>query len=77
VFSADVADRLRQIYEAEAGRKVDPQWDVHSLLTFGSLPASDRKQFLRILLHDDRAPLDVDGMTSRMEDVLERTLRRS
>jgi hypothetical protein len=24
-----------------------------------------------------RAPLDVDGMTSRVEEVLERTLRRS
>lgn len=32
LFSANVADRFRQIYEAEAGRKVDAQWDVHSLL---------------------------------------------
>ncbi len=76
LFSADVADRFRQIYEAEAGRKVDPQWDVHSLLTFGMLPPSDWKRFLPILI-DGRAPLDVDGMTSRVEDVLERTLRRS
>ncbi|HMG55573.1 MAG TPA: hypothetical protein VK601_18875, partial [Kofleriaceae bacterium] len=72
VFSADVADRFRQIYEAEAGRKVDSQWDVHSLLTYGP----DWKRFLPIQI-DGRAPLDVDGMTSRMEDVLERTLRRS
>ena len=72
LFSADVADRFRQIYEAEAGRRVDPQWDVHSLLTFGP----DWKRFLPIQI-DGRAPLDVDGMTSRMEDVLERTLRRS
>ena len=76
LFSADVADHFRQIYEAEAGRKIDPQWDVHSLLTFGALPASDWKRLLPILI-DGRAPLDVDGMTSRMEDVLARTLRRS
>jgi hypothetical protein len=41
------------------------------LLTFGP----DWKRFLPIQI-DGRAPLDVDGMTSRMEDVLERTLRR-
>ncbi|TMQ18393.1 MAG: aminoglycoside phosphotransferase family protein [Deltaproteobacteria bacterium] len=71
LFSADVADRFRQMYEAEAGRKVDPWWDVHSLLSFGP----HWKRFLPIQI-DGRAPLDVDGMTSRMEDVLEQTLRR-
>lgn len=71
LFSADVADRFLQRYEAEAGRKVDPWWDVHSLLSYG--PAW--KDFLPIQI-DGRAPLDVDEMTSRMEDVLERTLRR-
>lgn len=72
LFSADLADRLRQMYEAEAGRKVDPWWDVHALLSFG--PAW--KTFLPFQI-DGRAPLDVDGMTSRVEDVIERTLRRS
>lgn len=72
LFSADVADRFRDIYEAEAGRKVDPWWDVHALLSYGP----DWKRFLPIQI-DGRAPLDVDGMTRRMEDVLERTLRRS
>jgi aminoglycoside phosphotransferase (APT) family kinase protein len=71
LFSADVAERFRQIYEAEAARKVDPWWDVHALLSFGP----DWKNFLPIQI-DGRAPLDVDGMTGRMEDVLERTLRR-
>jgi hypothetical protein len=33
LFSANVADRFREVYEAEAGRKVDPWWDVHSLLS--------------------------------------------
>jgi aminoglycoside phosphotransferase (APT) family kinase protein len=71
LFSADVAERFRQMYEAEAGRKVDPWWDVHSLLSFGP----EWKRFLPIQI-DGRAPLDVQGMTGRMEDVLERTLRR-
>jgi aminoglycoside phosphotransferase (APT) family kinase protein len=71
LFSADIAERFRQMYEAEAGRKVDPWWDVHALLSFG--PAW--KTFLPVQI-DGRASLDVDGMTRRMEDVLERTLRR-
>jgi hypothetical protein len=41
------------------------------LLSFGP----EWKTFLPIQI-DSRAPLDVDGMTSRMEDVLERTLCR-
>lgn len=72
LFSPDVADRFRDMYETEAGRKVDRWWDVHALLSYG--PAW--KQFLPLQI-DGRAPLDVDGMTRRMEDVLERTLRRS
>lgn len=71
LFSADVAERFRQMYEAEAGRKVDPWWDVQALLIYGP----DWKRFLPLQI-DGRAPLDVDGMTRRMEDVLERTLRR-
>jgi aminoglycoside phosphotransferase (APT) family kinase protein len=71
LFSADVADRFRAIYEAEAGRRVDPWWDVHALLSYGP----GWKDFLPIQI-DGRAPLDVDGMTARMEDVLDRALRR-
>jgi aminoglycoside phosphotransferase (APT) family kinase protein len=71
LFSADVAERFREIYEAEAGRKVDPWWDIHALLSFGP----GWKRFLPIQI-DGRAPLDIDGMTNRVEDVIERTLRR-
>jgi len=71
LFSADVADRFRQMYEAEAGRKVDPWWDLQALLSYGS----DWKRFLPLQV-DGRAPLDVDGMTRRLEDVLEQALRR-
>jgi aminoglycoside phosphotransferase (APT) family kinase protein len=71
LFSAEVADRFRQMYEAEAGRQVDPWWDIHALLSFGP----GWKNFLPIQI-DGRAPLDVDGMTSRVEEVLARSLRR-
>jgi aminoglycoside phosphotransferase (APT) family kinase protein len=72
LFSADVAERFRQMYEAEAGRQVDPWWDVQALLSFGP----QWKKFLPIQI-DGRAPLDVGGMTNRVQDLLERTLRRS
>ena len=71
LFSADVADRFRAIYEAESGHKVDAWWDVHALLSYGP----SWKQFLPIQI-DGRSPLDVDGMTGRMEEVIERALRR-
>jgi aminoglycoside phosphotransferase (APT) family kinase protein len=71
LFSADVADRFREMYEAESGHRVDAWWDVHALLSYGS----SWKQFLPLQI-DGRAPLDVDGMTGRLEEVLDRSLRR-
>ena len=71
LFSADMADRFREIYQAESGRSLDPWWDVHALLSYGP----SWKEFLPIQI-DGRALLDVGGMTRRMEDVLDRSLRR-
>ena len=71
LFSPDVADRFRAMYEAESGHRVDSWWDVHALLSYGP----GWKQFLPIQI-DGRAPLDVGEMTSRVEQVLERALRR-
>ena len=71
LFSAAVADRFREIYETESGHRVDSWWDVHALLSYGP----SWKQFLPIQI-DGRAPLEVEGMTGRMEEVLERALRR-
>jgi hypothetical protein len=72
LFSAEIAERFRAMYEAEAGRTVDPWWGLHALLSFGP----DWKNFLPMQI-DGRAPVDVDGMTRRVEELLERTLRRS
>ncbi len=71
LFSANVADRFRAIYEVESGHRVDAWWDVHALLSYGP----SWKQFLPSQI-GGRAPLDVEGMTGRMEEVLERALRR-
>jgi aminoglycoside phosphotransferase (APT) family kinase protein len=71
LFSAEVADRFLALYEAESRHKVDPWWDVHALLSYDT----SWKEFLPIQI-DGRAPLDVEGMTGRMEDVLERSLGR-
>jgi aminoglycoside phosphotransferase (APT) family kinase protein len=71
LLSADVADRFLAMYEAEAGLTIDPWWDVHALLSYGPF----WKEFLPVQI-DGRAPLDIDGMTARMENVLERALRR-
>ena len=72
LFSADIAERFRALYEAEAGRVLDPWWDVHALLSYGDA----WKRFLPIQI-DGRAPLDTGGMTSRVEDLLERALVRA
>ena len=71
LFSADVAERFRAMYEVESGHRVDPWWDIHALLAYGP----SWKEFLPILING-RAPLDIDGMTGRMEDVLEGALGR-
>jgi aminoglycoside phosphotransferase (APT) family kinase protein len=71
LFSADVAERFREIYEIESGRRVDAWWDVHALLSYGP----GWRHFLPIQI-DGRAPLHVDGMTHRMENVLASALRR-
>ena len=46
--------------------------DLQALLLYGP----DFQRFLPIQI-DGRAPVDVEGMPRRMEDILERTLRRS
>ena len=58
-------------YPRRIGAQVDAWWDVQALLSYGPL----WRQSLPIQI-DGRAPLDVAGMTGRMEEVLERALRR-
>ena len=71
LFGADRAERLRLAYEAEAGRAVDPWWDLYALTAY----SDEWRQFIPVQVAG-RAPLDVAGMTSRVEELLEATLGR-
>ena len=71
LFGSDWAERLRLAYEAEAGRAVDPWWDLYAGTAY-----SDGWRRVITLQVAGRAPVDTAGMTSRVEDLLEATLRR-
>jgi aminoglycoside phosphotransferase (APT) family kinase protein len=71
LFGADRAERLRLAYEAEAGRAVDPWWDLYAVTAY-----SDAWRRVITVQVAGRAPVDTAGMTSRVEDLLETTLRR-
>lgn len=71
LFGADRAERLRLAYEAEAGRAVDPWWDLYALAVYDD----EWRRFIPVQVAG-RAPVDTAGMTSRVEDLLEATLRR-
>ena len=71
LYSPEIAERFRRMYESEAGRKVDPWWDIHQLLAYSdSWPTFIPTQVA------DRAPIDVRGMTGRVERLLARALSR-
>jgi len=71
LYSADVAERFRSVYESEAGRRVEPWWDIHQLLAY-----SDGWQDFIPLQVAGRAPVDVLGMTGRVEELLAMALKR-
>jgi len=68
---ADRAERFRLAYEAEAGRAVDPWWDLYALTAY----SDEWRQFIPVQVAG-RAPVDTAGMTSRVEDLLEAALSR-
>ena len=71
LYSAEVAERFRHAYESEAGRRVEPWWDVHELLAYGD----GWREFIPVQVAG-RAPVDVRGMTGRVEDLLAIALAR-
>jgi aminoglycoside phosphotransferase len=71
LFGAGWAERLRLAYEAAAGRAVDPWWDLYALTAYGD----EWRRFIPVQAAG-RAPVDTAGMTSRVEELLEATLRR-
>jgi aminoglycoside phosphotransferase (APT) family kinase protein len=71
LYSAEVAERFRLVYESEAGRRVEPWWDVHQLLAYDD----SWQDFIPVQVAG-RAPVDVRGMTGRIEDLLAIALAR-
>jgi hypothetical protein len=71
LFSADWAERFRYAYEARAGRRVDPWWDLYALASY-----NDSWQWFIPVQVDGRAQVDVAGMTGRVEELVQATLRR-
>lgn len=71
LFSSTVADDFLRCYEAEVGRRVDPRGDIRALLTFGPLWTSFVPRQVA-----GRAPVDTDGMASRVADVLRGAIAR-
>ena len=71
MFGADWAERLRLAYEAEAGRAIDPWWDLYAVTAY----SDEWRRFIPVMVAG-RAPVDTTGMTSRVEDLLEATLGR-
>lgn len=71
LFGADWAERFRLAYEARAGRRVDPWWDLYALASYNdSWP-----QFIPVQVNG-RVHVDGAGMTGRIEELLQATLRR-
>lgn len=71
LYSVEIAERFRHVYESEAGRRVEPWWDVHQLLAY-----SDSWQDFIPVQVAGRAPVDVRGMTGRVEELLAMALGR-
>jgi aminoglycoside phosphotransferase (APT) family kinase protein len=71
LFSADAAERFRRAYESEAGRRVEPWWDIHQLLDYDD----SWRDFIPVQVAG-RAPVDVRGMTARVEELLATALKR-
>ena len=71
LYSVDVAERFRQAYESEAGRRVEPWWDIHQLLAYDET----WRDFIPVQVAG-RAPVNVRGMTDRVEELLALALAR-
>lgn len=71
LHSVEVAERFRRIYETEAGRKVDPWWDVNELVSY--LPGWGHYLAAQV---NEAMPVDEQGMPARVEALLAAVLAR-
>jgi hypothetical protein len=71
LFSAELAEQFRRAYEREAGRAVDPRWDITSLLSFSESWHSGIPRQVA-----GRTTVDQVGMNGRVEDLLAAAVAR-
>jgi aminoglycoside phosphotransferase (APT) family kinase protein len=73
LYSAQLAADFLAAYEAEAGRRVDPYWDIRC----ATAPAFDDWAAFIPIQVGRRAPFDGAGMHRRVDDLLAAALRRT
>ena len=71
LFSVEVAERFRELYEAESGRRVDPLWDLRGMMSFDD----GWKNFIPLQVAG-RAPFDAAGVEHRVETLIQRIVSR-
>ena len=71
LYGQEMAERFRLAYEAEAGRRCDPWWDLHRLTRY----SPEWQRFIPMQVAG-RIPVDVAGMTRRVEEAMAGALRR-
>ena len=71
LFGADWAERFRLAYEARVGRRIDPWWDLYALASYND----SWRRFIPVQV-DGHIRVDAAGMTGRVEELLQATLRR-
>jgi aminoglycoside phosphotransferase (APT) family kinase protein len=71
LYSPEWSEQLRSLYVSVAGAPLDPWWDLYALLHHdGDQPRWIRQQVA------GRRPIDMAGMTARVEAAVETALRR-
>ena len=71
LHSAEWAEKFRMAYEANAGRKVEPWYDLHRLTAF----STDWQGFIPLQVAG-RAQVDIAGMPGRVEELIASVLKR-
>jgi aminoglycoside phosphotransferase (APT) family kinase protein len=71
LHGADWAEQFRHIYEAETSTSLHPWWDLHASASY-----SDHwPDFIPVQV-DGRVPVDIEGMTHRVEDLIAGIMER-
>ena len=71
LYSSSRAEHFRELYESVAGRRVDPWWNLAALTRYGD----DWVNFIPVQVNR-LIPVDTNGMTDRVEEIVAATLRR-